>query len=331
MTRIGTSTSFFVVFRVGSWFSYFTFILCKWDMFTRVRNTAAIILLLACSTLSAQVVTSTDDPRSSASSPKTGRSILGVKLRPEVAAMVAEIEKKCGKELYAEFTEQEDFMLAQSFVDENRLPVVLVDPQFARQTEKLEAILIHELLHLVLRVNNYPVFIFSPTVKTQRGPAIDTEQGNINDLKNLIEHRIFKADMVRYGVDKLLDLSGDTARIARQNKGREGNNADIINYIRAILEYLDPKDVAEVAKIYSANGWTRDLKVGKEIADIIAGSNIKTPTEYEAVFLRCLLKLYPLPARVTFKLTLDRKNKIFRQMIISAGRVAAVKKPVRRN
>jgi hypothetical protein len=287
---------------------------------------ALVILLLTCGSLSAQVVTPTDDTR-----PPKDNSVLGVKLRPDVAAMVEEIENKCGKELYAEFTEQEDFMLAQSFIDENRLPVVLVDPQFALQKDKLEAIIIHELLHLRLRVNNYAVFIFSPTVKTQRGPAIDTEQGNINDLKNLIEHRIFKTDMARYGVDKLLDLSGDTARMARQNKGREGSNADIINYIRAILEYLDPKHVAEVERVYTENGWTRDLKVGREIAAIIAASNIKTPAEYEAVFLRCLLKLYPLPTRYTFKLTVDPKNKIFRQMIIGTGARAARKKPLRRN
>jgi hypothetical protein len=246
--------------------------------------------------------------------------------------MVAEIEKKCGKELYAEFTEQEDFMLAQSFVDENRLPVVLVDPQFARQTEKLEAVIIHELLHLRLRVNNYAAFLFSPTLKTQRGLAIDTEQGNMNDLRNLIEHRIFKAEMARYGVDKLLDLSGDTARMGRLNKGQEASNAEIINYARAALEYLDAKDVAEVRKVYTENGWTRELKAGQAIADIIASSNIDTPADDEAVFLRCIPKLYPLPsARYAFTIKLDPKNKIFRQMIVSADPVARDKKPVKRN
>lgn len=298
-------------------------------MFNKAALTFTFLLLIMGGSISAQVIKPTVDP----DPPKqTARSILGVKLRPEVAAMVKEIETKCGEDLYAEFTEQEDFMLAQSFVDENRIPVVLVDPQFARQKEKLEAIIIHELLHLALRVNNYAVFIFSPTVQTARGRALDTEQGNINDLKNLIEHRIFKADMARYGVDKLLDLSGDTARIARQNKGREGSNADIINYTRAILEYLDPKDVAEVEKVYTQNGWTRDLKAGKEIAGIIAASNIKTPAEYERVFLQCLVKLYPPPSpRFRFTLTPDPKNKVFRQVIVGTAVAPAGKKPARRN
>lgn len=257
----------------------------------------------------------------------TPPQVLGVDMRPEIRVMIAEIEKKCGHKLYAEFTEQEDFMLAQSFVDEDGIPVVLVDPKYERAGGKLEAIIIHELLHLRLRVNNYAEYIFSPDVKTQRGRAIDVEQGNLNDLRNLVEHHIFKADMARYGVDKLLDLSGDTARIARQNKGREGSNADIINYTRAILEYLDPKDTAEVEKAYAANGWARDLKAGREIADIISGSVIKTPADAEAVFLRCLPKLYPLPnGGYFFKLTPDPANKLFRRMVVSVGKRAAGKK-----
>ncbi|MET0754105.1 MAG: hypothetical protein ABWZ66_12055, partial [Pyrinomonadaceae bacterium] len=39
---------------------------------------------------------------------------LGIKLRPEVQAIVSEIEKKTGKKIYAEFTGQKDFFLGSS-------------------------------------------------------------------------------------------------------------------------------------------------------------------------------------------------------------------------
>ena len=246
---------------------------------------------------------------------------MGVKIRSEIAAIIEEIEAKCGEDLYAEFTEQEGFMLAQSFVDRNRIPVILVDPRYQDTGKKLEAIIIHELLHLRLRVNNYPVFLFSPTINTQRGRAIDVEQGNMNDMKNLIDHRIFKAEMERYGLYKHIDLSGDTVRMARRSKGQLGGNAETVNYARAVLEYLDPKDVAEVKQAYAANGWTREISAGQAIADIISTSSIKTPADFEAVLLRCLPKLYPLPSsQYAFTLTLDTKNTIFRRMIINAGR-----------
>jgi len=275
----------------------------------RLTFQIVLILLVACTSAFAQ----------------TGRSILGVKLKPELAAIVTEIEKKCGRKLYAEFTPQDQFTLGSSFVDEDMLPVVLVDPQY-EESEKLEAIIIHELLHLRLRVNNYPVFVFSPSVNTQQGRAIDVEQENLRDFKSILDHHVFKADMVRYGLDKLVDLAGDTARDAKRRRGRESSNADIINYARAILEYPNQKDIVEVTRIYTENGWTRDLKAGKEIADIISRSVIKTPADYERVMLQCLPKLYPIPAdRYAFKLTVDPGNKVFRQMIVSVSKRPARK------
>jgi hypothetical protein len=257
---------------------------------------------------------------------QNGRALLGVKLKPDIAAIVSEVEKKCGHKLYAEFTPQEQFTLGSSFVDEDLIPVILVDPKY-EGSEQLEAIFVHELLHLRLRVNNYPVFVFSPGVNTQRGRAIDVEQDNLRDFKSILDHHVFKADMARYGVDKLINLAGDTARDAKKRRGQEGSNADIINYARAILEYPDPKDIAEVTRIYTENGWTRDLKAGRALADIIAGSVIKTPADYERVFLQCLPKLYPIPAgRYAFRLTVDPSNKVFRQMIVSIGKLGPGKK-----
>jgi hypothetical protein len=285
-----------------------------------------ITVLIACGNISAQVVTTTDEIPKRTGRSNGERSILGVKLKPEITAIVTEIEKKCGRKLYAEFTPQEQFTLGTSFVDEDLLPVVLVDPQY-EESEKLEAIIIHEILHLRLRVNDYPVFVFSPSVNTQQGRAIDVEQENVRDFKSILDHHLFKADMARYGVDKLVDLAGDTARNAKKRKGQESNNADIINYARAILEYPNPKDITEVTRIYTENGWTRVLTSGKAIADIIARSVIKTPADYERVFLECLPKLYPIPtARYAFKLTVDPANKVFRQMVISVDRRPAAKK-----
>jgi hypothetical protein len=178
-------------------------------------------------------------------------------------------------------------------------------------------VLAHELLHLRLRVNNFPTFVFSPDVKTQRGRAIDVEQGNINDLKDLIEHRVFRDVMQRLGLFNLIDIAGDTAKNAAARKGKRESNADAINYARAVLEYQDPKDVKKVTEQFTANGWKRSIKIGSEMADIINNSVIKTPADDEAVFLRCISKLYPPPGGYSFKLTPDPTNKHFRRMIVS--------------
>ena len=220
---------------------------------------------------------------------------LGIKLRPEIRAIVKEIETKSGEEIYAEFIRQKEYMLASSFISEDGVPVILVDFSLEDDPKKLEAVIAHELLHLRLRVNNFPTFVFSPTIQTAKGRAIDVEQSNINDVKDLIEHRIFKAEMEKLGLYKIVNLAGDAAAGARREKGKADGQDDVINYARAILEYHNPADIEELRKIYIANGWNNSIKTGKEIADIISISKPQTPKDAETVFLKCILKLYPSP------------------------------------
>jgi len=250
----------------------------------------------------------------------------GIKLRPELQAIVREIETKSGEEIYAEFIRQDDYQFGSSFISDDGRPVLLIDFNLENDAKKLEAVIAHELLHLRLRVNNYPTFLFSPTVQTAKGRAVDAEQSNINDLLSLIEHRVFKSEMERFGLNKLLNLAGDTAKDSKRRKGDLDGQGDSINYARAILEYPNQKDVEEVAGIYKNNNWKRSLESGKLIADFISGSNMSTPQAVETVFLKCILELYRPPPTHTFKLTVDPKNKFFRRMIISTDRKAGRRK-----
>ena len=255
------------------------------------------------------------------SSAQSRDDFLGVKMRSEVQAIIKEIEVKTNRKIYREFVRQEAFHLGSSFIDEDGLPVVLIDFNLEKDEKKLEAVIVHELLHLQLIVNNFPIFLFSPTVKTAKGRAIDVEQENVNDLKNLIDHRVFQSDMEKLGLDKHINLAGDAATQAKKMKGQADGQTEVVNYVRAMLEYQNARDVLTLQKIYEANGWTNSLKTGREIAALISSTKLQTPKDVEAVFLRCLLKLYPPPnSTFTFRLTVDPHNKIFRRMIINIGR-----------
>lgn len=251
-----------------------------------------------------------------------GESLLGVRLGPELAGIVKEIEVKTGKKVFADFDEQPEFQLGSSFIeDDSGRAVILIDPALEKEPKKLEAVLAHELLHLRLRVRGFPSFIFSPTVRTAKGRAIDVEQSNINDLRSMIEHRVFRTEMERFGLYQFIDLAGDTAAVAKNKKGQEDGQADSINYARALLEYRNAKDIALVADVYKANGWARSLAEGRALADIISQSSLTTPGDVESVFRRCLVKLYPLPAKgLTFQLTPDRTNKYFLRLVVSIAR-----------
>jgi hypothetical protein len=260
---------------------------------------------------------------------QTRQELLGLRLSPDIRAMVAEIEMRTRKNIHAEIVELSDFKLGVSYIDyDTGMAAIYIDSSLENNPKKFEAVIVHELLHLRLRVNNFPTFIFSPNVNTAKGRAIDVEQDHINDLLSIIEHKVFMSDMERFGVYRYIDLAGDTAADARKRKGDEDSQADSINYARAILEYQDPKDVSTVKNTFIANNWTRSLKEGAAIADIIAVSDPRTPKAVEAVFLRCLSILFPSPKpNITFTLSLDQSNKYFVRKEINLSRTSRKTRP----
>ena len=248
-------------------------------------------------------------------------------LGAEVSSWLSEVESKLGKEVYAEFAELDeadaggDYTLGVSYLTREGVAVVRVDESFrARGAKQTEAVVAHELLHLRLRARGYPLFLFSPEVMTERGPAEDVEQSNVNDLVSLIEHRIFAAEMRRAGFDKLIDLTNGLAS-ARNRRGQQDSQAEALNYARAALEWNDPRLVEELAKVHRANGWGRSLAEGRRLADIIRAADINAPRDVAPVFLRCMAVLY----RADFRLEDDRRfslSKIYPQMLIHAPRPA---------
>ncbi|MEP7039813.1 MAG: hypothetical protein ABI891_15875, partial [Acidobacteriota bacterium] len=243
--------------------------------------------------------------------------LLKTKLKPEIWVIVAEIEKRTHGEIDTAFAEPESGELGSSFIsDDDGTAYIRVDEQL-RDSPELAAVIAHELFHLQLRVRGFPVFLFSPTIKTAKGLAQDVEQSNVNDLTSAIEHLIFKPEMQKLGLYDQIKLAGATAEQARANRGKIESQADALNYTRAILEYDNAEAVEEVRKIYVENNWTRNLKDGRTIADIISRTDSQTPEQVEQTFLRCLTILYAAPkSPFIFKLTLDPNVKTYRQMII---------------
>lgn len=279
-----------------------------------MKRFAAVVclLILCCHTPAAQVVVQ-----------ESARTLLGVGLGAEVSAWLEEVEGKLGQEVYAEFAELDpedaggDYTLGTSYLTRAGVAVLRVDESFrARGARQTEAVIAHELLHLRLRARGYPLFLFSPTVLTRRGPAQDVEQEHVNDLVSMIEHRVFAAEMRRTGFDRLIDLTNGLDAARKKGRTADGQ-AELLNYARALLEWQDAKLVNELAAVYRANGWTRSLEGGRRLADIIRASDIHAPAEVAPVFLRCMTILYGAP----FRVEPDRRfplAKIYTQMLIYA-------------
>lgn len=254
------------------------------------------------------------------------RTLLGVRLGPEVSSWLSEVEGRLGREVYAEFAELDpegaagDYTFGTSYISAGGAAVLRVDESFrARGERETRAVLAHELLHLRLRVRGFPLFLFSPTVMTRRGPAEDVEQENVNDLVSMIEHRVFAAEMRRAGFEGLIDLTNGLGVARRAGRSPDGQ-AEMLNYARALLEWDDAARRDELTRIFRANGWRRSLEGGRRLADIIRGASaVKTPSGVTPVFLRCMSVLY----NASFRVEPDGRfpqAKIYPQMLIYAGR-----------
>ena len=262
-----------------------------------------------------------------APAPRQERKLLGVMLSAEVSGWLDEVERRLGREIYAEFAELDeagaaaDYTMGVSYLTGAGVGVVRVDESFrARGARSTEAVVGHELLHLRLRARGYPLFLFAPEVQTARGRAVDVEQSNVNDLVSLLEHRVFAAEMRRAGFDKLIDLTNGL-EAARRRRGTEDSQAETLNYARAALEWDDPKLLGELTRVHQTNGWSRSLADGRRIADIIGASSVNAPGDVAPVFLRCMAVLY----RAEFTVEPDRRfalSKIYPQMLIRARRPA---------
>jgi hypothetical protein len=230
--------------------------------------------------------------------------LLGVRLGAEVSSWLEEVERKLGKEVYAEFAELDpagtggDYTLGVSYITVAGVGVVRVDESFESKGERLtEAVVGHELLHLRLRARGFPLFLFGPEVRTTQGMAEDVEQPHVNDLVSLIEHRVFAPEMRRTGFDKLIDLT-NYLESARRLRGSQDGQAEVLNYARAALEWDNPQLLEELTKIYQTNRWTRSLADGRRLAETIRASRLTTPDEVTALFLRCMPILYGAEFRV---------------------------------
>jgi hypothetical protein len=252
---------------------------------------------------------------------RQARPLLGVSLSAEVSSWLDEVERRLGKEVYAEFAELDaadaggDYTLGASYLTRAGVGVVRVDESLRARGDKLtEAVIGHELLHLRLRARGYPLFLFSPEVKTRKGPAQEVEQEHVNDLVSLIEHRVFALEMRRAGFDRLIDLTSWLETARRRGRDEDGQ-AEMLNYARAELEWNDPRLVEELTKIYLAHGWTRSLEGGRRLAGIIRSSNVGTPAEVTDAFLRCMSVLYS----AQFRVEADRQfplSRIYPQLLI---------------
>lgn len=227
--------------------------------------------------------------------------MLGVRLRPELAAWLAEVESRLGREVYAEFAPLgpedggEGFVGGENYVTERGAAVLRLNLVFQGEANRRrrEATLAHELLHLRQRARGFAAYAFDESRPPARGVPLRelVETGVAGDLMEAIEHKLILPEMRRLGLDTVEDMIGFLGWARRQRPSPD-HPSYAVYYVRASFEYTDPAKLRELEQTYRRNGWARSLARGGAVVRTLRAASVRTPADMTDTYLRCLTELF---------------------------------------
>lgn len=223
------------------------------------------------------------------------RILLGIKLRPQLVDLLVEVEGLFGnKQVQARFErvrESREFVdrVGTTEITKDGTPIIKIDDSIDPKDElRIERIVAHELLHLRLRGRRFPLFTFNGSSKLMSKFNFYLATAR-HAIRNGIEHWMFAADMRRMGFDASAELKRGFDILKQQ--ARPGYGDDILltlNYFRALLEYDDPKLLAELRLFYLDHRWGKIIESGEKLAALVLAAQPQRPDEVKATFLQCL-------------------------------------------
>lgn len=188
---------------------------------------------------------------------QTGRTVLDVKLRPGTERLLNEVEKLYGRPLAVERIVPPGGGWGSSRVDPDGTPRIRIAPEAAGD----EAIIAHELLHLRLRANGAPIFLWKSTASEARLRALGEVQGQLYDS---IQHRSFSGEMRTMGLDptrRFRDQLRDTIR-RRRFEGAATDLGKAVVGARVFLEFGQGPELEALRRWYAEAGWQQSLLFG---------------------------------------------------------------------
>jgi hypothetical protein len=222
------------------------------------------------------------------------RRMFGVELRPQAAALLAEIEEHYRKQVRAESKDklEHSYYAGIASVDTGGTPVIELS-NYAPPTEER---IVHELFHLKLYAEDFPVIRIEYPSNWREGSRKQAHvRYLVSQIYDTIEHWIFYPRMREMGIspDEVLkrnvelDLEEDPAS-AERIAGVPERDYLTIYYFKAAVLLSDENLFERLTDLYSRKRWYEPLAVGRIMADRVTASKPASPDEAISVLLRCL-------------------------------------------
>lgn len=224
--------------------------------------------------------------------PRLGRNMFGVDLRSEARILWAQVEgyyKRPVRELLLDDLGY-SYYAGLADIEPDGTPVV----KLKNTTPVTEEILVHELYHLKLYAEGYPVI----RINYPPGWSEEREQARVRfivaQVYDTIEHRIFYPRMRQMGLTPDDTLKSDVEEILQDGIADQGvpgltrRDERIIDYFRAALLLDDDGLLERLTNYYRGRGWDRELKTARAMAEVVSEAGPSSPEEAVETFMRCL-------------------------------------------
>ena len=224
----------------------------------------------------------------------TSKTPFGIVLQPAAANLLEHVENKFQKGLReGTYVDTGPSNWADAKVDDDGAPLIRLNTT----TPPSEAIIVHELFHLKLRAEGYPEswhFNMPDQENTD-----DNERALslvIRELYFAIEHWIFYPEMRKMKIDPNVEFSAEFEQ-TRKKPGffyvaRPPKQGGAFYYLKAALQFDDPKRLETVIKWYESNGWNESLELGQQLTKQVIDNNPGTPESAVTTFMDCLNLIY---------------------------------------
>jgi hypothetical protein len=233
------------------------------------------------------------------------RQLLGIELHDTAIALLEEVERLHRKPIRV----REEGSLPpdiKGFADTatDGIPTIVIN----RMTGCTEENIVHELFHLKMQAEGFPLFgfEFASTSARRNEEFLKAMRQRIYDP---ITHRIFFPEMRRMGLTP--DGHIKAAYYENRNSNDEPSEDFLaLYYFRITLEIDDAKLLSEMEQWYQEKLWNIALSKGKGLVGIVSELKPRSPNEMVVAFIQCANYLLKGEIEFEFQRMEERKYNV---------------------
>lgn len=218
------------------------------------------------------------------------RAMLLEKLSLSSTALLSDLERRVGKPINLVVRNLYSPELGgQTEIENDGTPKITLNSA----NLALEELLVHELLHVVLRKDGFPKYLQSSDSELPAGTSLGIFAELMSEINESILHSIIYPRMEDMGLKARSPMVPLFQAVLKSSPLDEYNEEQaVVLYARVLLECESEQLRTEFRQRYEVNGWNARVEKGREIAETITSWTGRTQQSAVDLFIRCCNAVY---------------------------------------